>query len=214
MLTRKLARVPKTSVAKTSGRRGENLKQAILDAARKICFAEGVDGVSARKVAREVGCSATAIYLYYRNIDDLLHHLRMEGHRLLADYFHGVDGSLPPVARLLEMGRAYYRFGVEHPKYYELMFLSRFADVPRREFVQQEIFTLLLVRDVVKEGIDRGVVRRDLDPMILANGLWSSLHGVTSLAVAGLLLQTAPGQDEELLVAVLDGVARWVHPSS
>jgi AcrR family transcriptional regulator len=195
-------------------RRPEKLKAAVLDAARKLCFAEGVDGVSARKIAREVGCSATAIYLYYRNLDDVLHHLRMEGHALLAEYFHGVDPALPPLERLLEMGRAYHRFGVEHPKYYELMFLSRFKDVPRREFIQREIFTLLLVRDVVKEGMERGVFRRDLDPMILANGLWSNMHGVTSLAISGLLFETAPGHAEDLLAAVLDGVARWVRPAT
>ncbi|MGH7859155.1 MAG: TetR/AcrR family transcriptional regulator [Candidatus Binatia bacterium] len=207
MLTLKVARLPKRQ-----GRRAESLKTAVLDAARKICFAEGVDGVSARKIAREVGCSATAIYLYYRNIEDVLHHLRMEGHSLLAEYFRGVDQRLGPLERLLEIGRAYYRFGVEHPKYYELMFLSRFKDVPRREFIQREIFTLLLVRDVVKEGIERGVVRSDVDPMVLANGSWSNMHGLTSLAISGLLFETAPGHAEELLGAVLDGIARWVRP--
>jgi AcrR family transcriptional regulator len=42
-------------------RRSEDLKAAVLDAARKLCFGDGVEGVSARKIAREVGCSATAI---------------------------------------------------------------------------------------------------------------------------------------------------------
>jgi AcrR family transcriptional regulator len=208
MLTSRVAELPRRR-----RRRSDNLKEAVLDAARKLCFAEGVDGISARKIARQVGCSATAIYLYYRNIDDVLHHLRMEGHALLADYFHRVDSSLPPLERLLEMGKAYHRFGVEHPKYYELMFLSRFDDVPRREFIQQEIFTLLLVRDVVKEGMEKGEIRRDFDPLILANGVWSNMHGLTSLAISGLLLQTAPGHDEDLLRAVLEGIERWIRPS-
>jgi AcrR family transcriptional regulator len=193
-------------------RRSEKLKTAVLDAARKLCFSDGVEGVSARKIAREVGCSATAIYLYYKNLDDVLHHLRMEGHLLLAQYFREVDQSLPPAERLLEMGRAYYRFGVEHPNYYQLMFLYRFKEVPRREFIQQEIFTLLLVRDVIRSAIEAGSIRADLDPMVLANGVWSNVHGLTSLAVAGLLLQTAPGQDEALLEAVLDGIRRWISP--
>jgi len=187
-------------------RRSATPKEAVLDAARKLCFAEGVDGVSARKIAREVGCSATAIYLYYRNIDDVLHHLRMEGHALLAEYFRGVDHSLSPIDRLRETGRAYYRFGIEHPKYYELMFLSRFKDAPPREFVQQEVFTLLLVRDVVKEAMDARAIRTDVDPMTLANALWSQVHGVTSLAISGLLILTAPGREHELVEVVLDGI--------
>jgi AcrR family transcriptional regulator len=184
----------------------------VLDAARKLCFADGVDGVSARKIAKEVGCSATAIYLYYKNLDDVLHHLRMEGHQLLAQYFREVDAALPALDRLLEMGRAYYRFGVEHPNYYQLMFLYRFREVPRREFIQQEIFTLLLVRDAIRAGADSGAIRSDVDPMVLANGAWSNVHGLTSLAVSGLLLQTAPGQDTLLLEGVLESIRRWVSP--
>ena len=200
----KVRRLPKQGTAK--------LKTAVLAAARKLCFSDGVGGISARKIAREVGCSATAIYLYYKNLDDVLHHLRMEGHVLLARYFREVNQALPPDVRLLEMGRAYYRFGVEHPNYYQLMFLYRFREVPRREFIQQEIFTLLLVRDVIRSGIEVGVIRGDLDAMVLANGVWSNIHGLTSLAVAGLLLQTAPGQDEALLETVLDSTRRWIAP--
>jgi AcrR family transcriptional regulator len=200
----------KRGILRVPRRRSENLKTAVLDAARKLCFADGVEGVSARKIAKEVGCSATAIYLYYKNLDDVLHHLRMEGHQLLAQYFREVDATLAPIDRLLEMGRAYYRFGVEHPNYYQLMFLYRFREVPRREFIQQEIFTLLLVRDVIRTGIDAGAVRSDVDPMVLANGAWSNVHGLTSLAVSGLLLRTAPGQDAVLLEGVLESVRRWV----
>ncbi len=207
-----LRSVPRaTKAVRPVPRRSANIRSAILDAARRLCFEGGTDGVSARKIAKEVGCSATAIYLYYRNIDDVLHHLRMEGHALLAQHLREADEKLPPVERLVEMGRNYFRFGLEHPNYYQLMFLHRFAEVPRREFVQQEIFTLLIVRDVVKKGIEDGTIREDLDPMVLANGLWANVHGLTSLAVSGLLLQTAPGQQQELLEGVLVGIERWIR---
>jgi AcrR family transcriptional regulator len=194
--------------------RSRSLREAILDAARKLCFAEGVDGVSARKIAREVGCTAPAIYGHYRSIDDVLHHLRMEGHALLADAFRRVDTSLPPMERLRGLGNAYYRFAVEHPKYYEVMFLSRFKDAPRREFVQREILTLLFIRDVVKEGMNTKAIRDDVDPMILANAVWSQIHGLASLAISGLVLVTAPGGAEDLLDTVVDCIAAGVTPKN
>jgi len=197
-------------LVRRGSRRKQNLREAILEAARKLCFAEGVDGVSARKIAREIGCSATAIYGYYRNIDDVLHHLRMEGHALLAESFQRVDASLPPVERLREFGRAYYRFAIEHPKYYEVMFLSRFKDAPRREFIQREIFTLLVLRDVVKDGMDARAIRDDVDPMTLANAIWSQIHGLASLALSGVVLLTAPGNAHDLLETVLDCIASGV----
>src|SRR5207245_345388 len=79
----------------------------------------------------------------------------------------------------------------------------------QREFVQQEIFTLLLVRDAVKSGQDAGLVRRDLDAFTIAHGLWSTMHGLTSLAVAGLLVRTAHGQDAVLLEGALDSIDRY-----
>lgn len=201
-------------LTRRSARPKAPLKEAILEAARKLCFAEGVDGVSARKIARQVGCTAPAIYSHYRNIDDVLHHLRMEGHGLLAEYFNRVDPSLPPMKRLRDLGRAYYRFATEHPKYYEVMFLSRFKDPPRREFVQREIFTLLIIRDVLREGMDVGAIRNDVDPMMLANAVWSQIHGLASVAISGLLVLTAEGHADDLLETVLDGIDGGVRRSA
>jgi AcrR family transcriptional regulator len=201
---------PKQRSSATEGRGREDLKRAILDAARRLCLSEGVGGVSARRIAQAVGCSPTAIYLYYRNLDDVLHHLRVEGHAVLSRYFAEVDRSLSPRRRLRAMSEAYFRFGREHPYDYELMFLHRFKEVPGREFVNREIFTLLQVRDVVKDGMDAGEIRRDLDPLVIANGIWLHVHGLTSLAIAGLLLQTAPGLEERLLDGVLESIDRWI----
>ena len=49
-----------------------NARAAILNAARRLYFAHGADGVSARRIAQAAGCSATALYLYYRSVGDLL----------------------------------------------------------------------------------------------------------------------------------------------
>lgn len=63
----------------------------------------GFDRMSMRKIATSVGCSATSIYLYFTNKDDLLHALIEEGFDLLYDelvkvtseYFTLVDPELP-----------------------------------------------------------------------------------------------------------------------
>ena len=74
--------------------KAEKLEPAILNAARKLCFAHGPDGVTARRIAAEVGCSATAIYLYYDSVDHVLHRLRLEGHALLSEYLRRPPASL------------------------------------------------------------------------------------------------------------------------
>ena len=52
------------------------LADRILDAAREICFEAGAEGVSARKIASIVGCTAPAIYRHFKGIDHVLHALR------------------------------------------------------------------------------------------------------------------------------------------
>jgi AcrR family transcriptional regulator len=200
--------------ATRAGRRApaRRLERRILDAARRLYFAHGADGVSARKIATAVGVSPTAIYLHYDGIADVLHALRMEGHGKLATYLNGVDARLPAMERLAEMGRAYHRFGVEHHAYYELMFLVRSAETPRRDVVQQELFTLMLLRDAVAAGMASGELRRDLDPMTVTTALWAQVHGVTSLAVSGLLVQATPDAQREVLEGVFAAAEAWLRP--
>jgi AcrR family transcriptional regulator len=184
----------------------------VLAAARRLWFAHGPEGVSARRIARAVGCSPTAIYLHYRSIPDLIEHLRLEGHAVLAGYLRAVDAALPALERVRAMGRAYYRFGLEHRSYYALMFGLRPAETARPDAVRREMETLMLLRDVVIRGIERGELRPDVDPLVVTNALWANIHGVTALAVSGLLLETASGHHDEVLEVALDAAVRGLRP--
>lgn len=193
-------------------RREGGARAAILDAARSLCFAHGPRGVSARKIAERVGRSPTAIYLYFRGIDDLLGHLRLEGHALLARYLAEAEATLPAPERIRAMGRAYHRFGLEHPRYYALMFGVRPEEAPGPEEVAREMHTLLQLRRAVEDGIARGEVRAGLDPLVATNALWAQIHGVTALAVSRLLGETAAGGEDAVLDAVLDAATAWLAP--
>ena len=189
---------------------GAASRSAILDAARRLWLANGPRGVSARKIAEAVGLSPTAIYLYFRNIEELLEYLRLEGHALLAGYLEAAGPELPAVERIRAMGRAYHRFGLEHPQQYALMFNVRAEETPRHEALVREAETLMLLRRVVEEGIATGEVRADLDPMVTTNALWAQIHGVTALTVSRLLAETTHGDEAAVVEAVLDATAAWI----
>jgi len=195
-----------------ASRRGGDLRTAILRAARRLYLAHGVDGVTARRLARAIGTSPTAIYLHFRGLGDILEHLRMEGHELLASYLTAVDAGLPAPERLREMGKAYFRFGVEHQGYFDLMFQGRPGMRRRREAMQREMFTLFILRDVVQAGMTSGQLRSDLDATVVTNALWAEIHGVTALMTAGLLAETSAGHAEGVRDAVLDGALAWLTP--
>jgi len=190
----------------------EPVRAAILDAARRLCFEHGSAAVTARKVAAEVGCSATAIYLYYRSIDHLLHLLRLEGHALLAEHLRRPPATLHAALRLCAMQDEYLRFGLEHPRYFGLMFPVRLGEGPSLEVGREEAATLLVVRDAAALGIERGELRRDLDPLVIANHCWLAVHGLTATAVSGHLRFTAPGVDAVALVEQIKrATAAWLR---
>jgi len=191
---------------------GTASRTAILDAARRLWLERGPRGVSARKIAEAVGLSPTAIYLYFRNIEEVLEHLRLEGHALLAGYLAAAGPELPAVERIRAMGRAYHRFGLEHPQQYALMFNVRAEETPRHEALVREMHTLMQLRRVVEDGIARGEVRADLDPMVTTNALWAQIHGVTALTVSRLLAETTDGDEASVLDAVLDATTAWIAP--
>jgi len=189
----------------------KNLKTAVLNAARRLCFAHGPDGVTARRIAAEVGCSATAIYLYYDSVDHVLHGLRLEGHTLLGEYLRRPPPALGAVERLTGMQQEYFRFAQEHPSYFSLMFLARFGDGPLLDVFRREGDTLMIVRDVAAEGIARGAIRADADPLLVANHVWLAVHGLAAAMVSGHLSVTAPERADALLERVVAATASWLR---
>ena len=186
------------------------LRERLLDAARGLCFEDGVAGVSARKIAARVGCSATAIYLHFKSIEHVLHEIRMEGHALLTSYLQRPDAELHAVERLCRMQREYHRFGLEHQSYFRVMFLSRIDGGPLGELVVAEGASLGVVRAAAARGIARGEIDASLDALVIANVCWMSVHGLTSMVVSGHSAVTAPGLDAKLLDGVTGATRAWL----
>jgi AcrR family transcriptional regulator len=192
--------------------RSGDLRGAILAAARRLWLRNGPDGLSARKIAAEVGVSATALYLHFRSVDDVVDHLRIEGHQLLAGYLRQEDASLPVADQVRALGRGYHRFALEHRGYFDLMFHGTPGRAPRREAVQREMFTLMLVRDVLQRGLARGELRADLDLTVATTAVWAQIHGAATLAVAGLTPLTSDGQADAVRDAVIEAAVAWLCP--
>lgn len=163
------------------------LRRAILDATRVLLVEEGYAGLSMRKIARAVGCSATSIYLYFGSKDALTHALIDEGMERLHDALVAAEATAAtPAERLRALSHAYVRFGLEHPEYYETMFQlhpQRMARYPvesyRRARRNVERFGTALT-----EGAADGSLRLDAPPDVSAAALWTALHGLVSLHLA------------------------------
>jgi AcrR family transcriptional regulator len=147
-----------------------------------------------RQVAERIGYSATTIYRYFANKDDLLFAIvykgfQQFGHELLA----AAQSTDDPAQRLEALGRAYIRFGIENPVYYQLMFMQR-ADLLFQRRAKQTpppIESFNILQHAMQQAIDAGVLRLG-NAETYSHVLWALVHGITSLAVARMPHFTAP----------------------
>ena len=165
---------------------GDRLREEILDAASALLVRTGDrEAVSIRAVADRVGVTAPSIYLHFADKDDLIHAVCQRHFRALDAFIEeAVAGTSDPEQQLRLRGRAYVRFGLEHPEQYRILFMSRRPahDQPPDENLRKASgFTALV--DNVTRAIEAGAFA-PADPLLVATGLWTVVHGITSLAIA------------------------------
>jgi len=163
------------------------LRQTILEAAVKL-FEEqgGFENFSLRQVAEEIGYSATTIYLYFRDKDELLFYVVVEGFREFGQQLEeGYRSSTDPVERLLNIGRAYVQFGLDHPMHYRLMFIQRgdFLERPPPEGFESVLDSFDILQRAVGEAMSAGTLPKG-DVEAYSSTLWVSVHGLVSLHLA------------------------------
>ena len=163
------------------------LKAALLEEARRVVLEEGYAALSTRKIAKAVGCTATSIYLYFRNKDELVHALIDEGiERLHGELTGAAEPLESPRDQVEAVCRAYLRFAIENPAYYEIMFtlhpqhMERYPqDKYRRVRRNLELMGALLGRAAGERP-----TKADPKHLVPATVLWSSLHGLAALILA------------------------------
>jgi AcrR family transcriptional regulator len=170
----------------------ELIREKILDEALTLISEHGFTSFSMRKLASRLGLTATTIYNYYSNKDELYLMILTRGFEMLHERFEKIflaPGT--PSRKLKDMVRAYIDFGINKAHYYNIMFNS---DAPKyRDYIGTEIEpvayiekqTALKLIDItsraLQEFIDAGgcLARSEVRYFIIK--LWSTLHGIIAL---------------------------------
>lgn len=117
-------------------RRGEGhtRRDEILAAAKELFLTEGYAATTIRKIADRVGVSAPALYLYFSDKEAIMLALCDQTFGYLIEEMGRIDREgLKPVESLRACGRAYIKFGLEHPREYWLTFMSGNTPKPIKE---------------------------------------------------------------------------------
>ena len=170
------------------------LRIKISAAAQELYLRDGIEGFSMRKVADIVGVSAPAIYRHFKNKDELLNEIVIEGLKILESYLRPALEAETAYERLVQMTDNYLNFALERPKYFDFAFLvpNPSMNPVADEIARPDWDTFRLAVEQIAECAEAGIFPPD-NPLETAVTVWAEVHGLIILYRTGRF-----GQDAEL----------------
>ncbi len=164
----------------------EAFRERLCDAATRRFAEHGVEAVSLRGLADDLGCSRATPYRYFRNKEEIFAAVRARAFDRLAELCEAASSEPDPVRRLADLGRAYLRFAREEPHGYRVAFeLSQPDAAQYPELVATQVRAWQTIRGAVQYAWERGVLEGD--PDTISRLYWASLHGLAGLDLLGHL---------------------------
>lgn len=175
-------------------------RDAILASACDLYVRAGLDGFSMRKLAKELGVTAPALYRHYDGREAVLADVVREAYRAFMSYiFRALEGPTP-LERFAKAGEGYLDFALEHPRWYTIMFsgperLGMDAMPEDIESMGCAIHQFWI--DRVGECMRAGILREG-DPLAVSLTMWAHAHGIVQLYHQGRLGTRDPAQFRSL----------------
>lgn len=183
-------------MAKTRPYHHGSLREALIAASLEILDEEGVVGLTLRSAARRVGVSHAAPKNHFGDLQGLLAAVAAEAFRRLAAAMRKAEQSSDdPVARLVDIGRAYVRFAKSSPGHFRAMFHPMLGPRARGSELEQASTAALAV---LVEAVGAAPLRPG-DTMAHSLAAWSMVHGLATLIVDGHLANKGLPHDADAL---------------
>jgi len=166
----------------------QQLRTLIIDAARELFVARGVEAVTMREIAKRIGYSATSIYLHFADKEAVLRAILDVDMLALATSLNTILQIEDPVERMQALGYGYAEFALSFPNHYRLMFMAeRIPCDPEKSSLQKnnaEQDAYFLLKTVVNDVYLAGRFKAELqDVDLIAQVIWAGVHGVCSLEI-------------------------------
>ncbi|MBQ7558125.1 MAG: TetR/AcrR family transcriptional regulator [Lachnospiraceae bacterium] len=153
-------------------------KDDILKAAFEVTLSEGLDSVTARKVAAKAGCSTQPIFRVYKSMDDV----HKDVFNLAAADFHSFARAHNNDSRNLPfvgLGMSYIKYAIKKPELFRLLFLSQ-------ERYGMSLYELLNGEDgEIRREIEKAQRDGCASPENLFMQMWICIHGMACMSLTG-----------------------------
>jgi AcrR family transcriptional regulator len=190
----------------------EKFRTRLCKAAVRRFSRDGLQGVTLRRLAADLGCSPMTPYRYFRDRQEIIAAVRADAFRRFAGLLEeAYDSESDPVARARAVGRTFLGFACAEPDLYRLMY-----DVGQPDEANYPELTRhrARARDVIVRQnaalIDAGLLAGDA--VEISHVMWASTHGAIMLHLAGILPPDQPLQS--LFESAMRMINRGARPSA
>ena len=185
-----------------------NLRRTIIDTAMAMLHEDKGWQFTLREVARRAGVSHAAPYKHFPDKAALLAEMALLGFdRLRKATTTRSKGPNSLRDEFFALGRAYVRFGTSNPGLYRLMFSGEAGKPVDVHLSERALAALGVLIGLLERGQANGVLRKR-DVRGQAAACLAQLHGITMLAIDGLLLpeKVGPKPLDAALLTLLEGL--------
>lgn len=191
-----------------------DLRRVIIETAAGMLREEKGWQFTLREVARRAGVSHAAPYKHFADKGALLAELSMQGFEQLREAITAAMTPQPGSIRveIAAAAAAYVQFGIANPALYRLMF-SAAAGAPRDVHLNERVMaTLGVLLAILERGQQAGTLKRR-PVQGQAAACWAQVHGLTMLAIEGLLLpeKVGPAPLQAAVETLLEGLEASGH---
>jgi AcrR family transcriptional regulator len=187
-----------------------DLRRTVIETAMAMLHEDKGWQFTLREVARRAGVSHAAPYKHFPDKAALLAEMALLGfdrlHKALTTTKPKEPGSLRD--EFFALGRTYVRFGTSNPGLYRLMFSGEAGKAAEVHLSERALAALGVVIELLERGQAEGVLRKR-DVRGQATACLAQMHGITMLAIDGLLLREKVGPKplDAALATLLEGLA-------
>lgn len=190
-----------------------DLKRALVDAALGLVAEKGPKGFTLSEAARRAGVSLAAPYRHFTDKAHLLAAVAEQGflalHQALTD---GLADNVEAAEQVVECSRRYVGWAVAHPDHYRVMFGADTDKAQHPGLLEAGELTFGVLLEVIGRCQAAGLIESG-DPRRVAGPMWSTVHGIASLAISGDLDHVGIDERPEELAArsaaeILRGLSR------
>jgi AcrR family transcriptional regulator len=183
-----------------------NLKEVLLEAARKLIEQYGPAGFSLTEAARLAGVSPAAPYRHFRDRDALLAEVARSGfERFAARLDMAWNNGVPtPLSAFENLGRAYLAFAREEPASYIVMFETGILPGTDGKTLPAAERAFNVLQEAAS-ALCRKLPEQERPPIkLMSLHIWAISHGVASLFAQGnLQARKVPMNPEEILESAM-----------